>query len=111
MKRLARSTIKLSAILFVILASAAAALAQKHEIAITSGALRTGDHDIILPNPGFLRTGTGFTYQVSYAQRFFDARVAALYFEFRSRSRPARRLILQTRFRRAATRPCSSRRA
>ncbi len=81
MKGLACSTVKLSAILFVILVSATVSLAQKHEIAVTSGALRTGDHDIILPNPGFLRTGTGFTYQVSYAQRFFDARVAALYFE------------------------------
>ena len=81
MKRVFYSAINLSAILFVILLSANVTLAQKHEIAVTSGALRTGDHDIILPRPGFLRTGTGLTFEVSYAQRFFDGRVAALYFE------------------------------
>ena len=81
MKKLVCSTIKHSAILFLVLLSANAALAQRHEISVTSGALRTGDHDIILPNPGFLRTGTGLTFEVSYAQRFFDARVASLYFE------------------------------
>ena len=81
MKKLVCLVINLSAILFVILLSAGAALAQKHEIAVTSGALKSGDHDIILPDPGFLRTGTGFTFEISYAQRFFDARVASLYFE------------------------------
>ena len=81
MKKIVCLTVNLSAIFFVTMAGANAALAQKHEIAVTSGALRTGDHDIILPNPGFLRTGTGLTFEISYAQRFFDARVAALYFE------------------------------
>lgn len=32
--------------------------------------------------PGRLRTGTGLTYQVSYSQRFLNARLAALYYEF-----------------------------
>ena len=81
MKKLVCLTVNLSAILFVMLTGASAALAQKHEIGVTSGALKAGDHDIILPNPGFLRLGTGLTFEISYAQRFFDARVASLYFE------------------------------
>jgi hypothetical protein len=56
--------------------------AQKHEIAFVSGVLRTGEHQFEFPSPGFVRTGTDFTYQVSYAHRFFDGKIAALYFEF-----------------------------
>ena len=81
MKKLVCLAINFSATLFVILLSSNAAIAQKHEISVTSGALRAGDHDIILPDPGFLRTGTGLTFEISYAGRLFDARVASLYFE------------------------------
>lgn len=73
---------RLAVILGLILLNAGGALAQKYEVGITAGALKTGDHDFILPLPGRLRTGTGFTYQLSYSQRFFDARLAALYLEF-----------------------------
>ncbi|HWP44197.1 MAG TPA: hypothetical protein VNO14_13220 [Blastocatellia bacterium] len=73
---------RLPVVLALIFLNAGAALAQKHEISFTAGALKTGDHNFIFPTSGRLRTGTGFTYQLSYAQRFFDGRLAALYFEF-----------------------------
>jgi opacity protein-like surface antigen len=73
---------RLSMILALAVCLGTTALAQKHEIAVTSGALRVGDRDIDLPRPGLLRTGTGFSYQINYARRFFNARVASLYFEF-----------------------------
>lgn len=57
------------------------AFAQKHEVALTSGVLKIGERGFDLPQPGFLRFSTSFTYEISYAERLFDARVAALYFE------------------------------
>lgn len=61
--------------------SAGPALAQKHEVAFTSGGLKIGERGFDLPRPGRLRFKTGFTYQFSYARRFFDGKIAALYFE------------------------------
>jgi opacity protein-like surface antigen len=55
--------------------------AQKHEIAFTSGGLKVGERGFNLPNPGFLKFKTGFTYEINYAQRLVDAKLAALYFE------------------------------
>lgn len=55
--------------------------AQKHEIAFTSGGLKVGDRGFTLPNPGFLKFKTGFTYEINYAQRLVDAKLAALYVE------------------------------
>jgi opacity protein-like surface antigen len=69
-------------ILALLFCLAGPAFAQRHEVAVTSGVLSVGDRDIELPRPGLLRTGTGFSYQINYAQRFFDGRVASLYFEF-----------------------------
>ncbi len=57
------------------------AFGQKHEAAFTGGGLKIGERGFDLPQPGFLRFGTGFTYELSYAQRLLDARLAALYFE------------------------------
>jgi opacity protein-like surface antigen len=68
----------LVAILLLVVNSAAA---QKHEIAFTSGGLKVGEKGFNLPNPGFVRFKTGFTYQINYAQRLVDAKLAALYFE------------------------------
>jgi opacity protein-like surface antigen len=72
---------RLPVVLAIIFLSANTALAQKYEVSITAGALKTGDHDFILPLPGRLRTGTGFSYQLGYAQRFLNAELAALYYE------------------------------
>lgn len=68
-------------ILTVVLLLGQSAFAQKHEVAITSGGLKIGERGFDLPQPGFLRFGTGFTYEISYARRLLDARLAALYFE------------------------------
>jgi opacity protein-like surface antigen len=68
-------------ILIAVLLIGQSVFAQKHEVAFTSGGLKIGERGFDLPQPGFLRFGTGFTYEISYARRFFDARLAALYFE------------------------------
>jgi opacity protein-like surface antigen len=57
------------------------AFAQRHEVAFTSGGLKIGERGFDLPQPGFIRFGTGFTYEINYARRLVDARLAALYFE------------------------------
>jgi opacity protein-like surface antigen len=57
------------------------ASAQKHELAFTSGGLKIGERGFDLPQPGFIRFGTGFTYEIGYAGRVFDAHLASLYFE------------------------------
>lgn len=74
---------KLRVILFVAatLSLGESALAQRHEIAFTSGGLKIGERGFDLPQPGFIKFGTGFTYEINYAQRLLDARLAALYFE------------------------------
>jgi opacity protein-like surface antigen len=72
---------RLVSILAIICLSASAAFAQKHEVAFTSGGLKIGERGFDLPRPGRLRFGTGFTYQFNYARRFFDGKIAALYFE------------------------------
>jgi hypothetical protein len=74
-------TLRLLVFLGVMLVGGQSALAQKHEVAFTSGGLKIGERGFDLPQPGFLRFGTGFTYELNYARRLFDARVAALYFE------------------------------
>lgn len=63
------------------LLTAAAAFAQSHEVALTSGGLKIGERGFDLPQPGFLKFSSGLTYQLSYAQRLLDAKLAALYFE------------------------------
>jgi opacity protein-like surface antigen len=72
---------RLVLILVAMLLSAGPALGQKHEVAFTSGGLKVGERGFDLPRPGRLQFKTGFTYQFSYARRFFDGKVAALYFE------------------------------
>ena len=74
--------VRLLMVLAVICLSGSAALAQKHEVAFTSGGLKIGERGFDLPQPGRLRFGTGFTYQFNYARRVLDGKVAALYFEF-----------------------------
>ena len=73
---------KLALIPVLILLSASAALAQKNELAFTSGGLKIGERGFDLPIPGRLKFGTGFTYEINYARRFFDGKIAALYIEF-----------------------------
>ncbi len=65
----------------IVLLGASTSLAQKHEVAFTSGVLKIGERGFDLPSPGFLKFGNGFTYEVSYATRLIDAKLASLYFE------------------------------
>ena len=74
--------VRLVLILAVIFLSASPAFAQKHEVAFTSGGLKIGERGFDLPQPGRLRFGTGFTYQLNYARRILDGKIAALYVEF-----------------------------
>jgi opacity protein-like surface antigen len=67
--------------LAIILFATDASFAQKHEVAFTSGVLKIGERGFDLPSPGFIKFGTGFTYEISYAHRLVDAKLAALYFE------------------------------
>ena len=67
--------------LMIVIFGASASYAQKHEVAFTSGGLKIGERGFDLPSPGFLEFGTGFTYELSYARRLVDAKLAALYFE------------------------------
>ncbi len=78
-----RSQMKLRLVLALIIAvlAAGSAVAQKHEVAFTSGVLKVGERGFDLPRPGFLHFSTGFTYEFSYAERLLNARIAALYFE------------------------------
>jgi hypothetical protein len=72
---------KLLMMVVLILLCAYSTRAQKHEIAFTSGGLKIGEKGFNLPNPGFVKFKTGFTYEINYAQRLVDAKLAALYFE------------------------------
>lgn len=66
----------------VLLVCSGTAMAQKHEIAFTSGGLKIGEKGFDLPRPGFVKFSTGFTYELNYARRVIDAKVASLYLEF-----------------------------
>jgi hypothetical protein len=73
--------LKLALTLAVLLLGARSSAAQRHEVAFTSGGLKIGERGFDLPQPGFLKFGTGFTYELNYAGRIFDAKLAALYVE------------------------------
>jgi opacity protein-like surface antigen len=73
--------LRLLFVLAVTVMAAESGLAQKHEVAFTSGVLKVGERGFDLPQAGFLHFSYGFTYEFSYARRLLDARIAALYFE------------------------------
>ncbi len=73
---------KIIGVLGVLILSACAASAQEHELGFQIGAMGTEDRDVRLPIPGFVRTGNGLAYQVSYANRIYNAQVASLHVEF-----------------------------
>jgi hypothetical protein len=76
--------LRLLAVLFLLaLATCALAHAQRNELGVVVGGNFVGDQS--LNAPGFtgdsVRISTGLTYEGVYARRFFNARVAASYFE------------------------------
>jgi opacity protein-like surface antigen len=66
----------------VVLAGASAASAQKHEVSLLIGGMKTGDKDVVSPLPGNLQIGWGLAYQIGYAHRLVNARLASLYLDF-----------------------------
>src|SRR5260370_33809624 len=78
---LAKMLIKPLAILVFTISSVGVASAQKNEIGLLLGGLKTGNRDFQLPGPGQLQIGAGLTFQANYAHRFVDFGVASLYVE------------------------------
>lgn len=69
------------AVFSLILMCSGSVMAQKHEIGFLVGGTRTGQQNFQLPTIGNFETGTGFTYEVTYARRIVDGEVASLHFE------------------------------
>lgn len=65
-----------------ILLFAISASAQKYEVSVSVGGMGTGERDIVLPVPGIIDVNNGLAYQVNFTQRFFNAQLASLHFEF-----------------------------
>jgi hypothetical protein len=76
-----RMSIKPLGILVFMLSTLGAASAQKNEIGLLLGGLKTGNKEFQLPAPGQLQIGAGLTFQANYAHRFLDFGVASLYVE------------------------------
>jgi hypothetical protein len=73
--------VKPLAIILFILSGFGIASAQKNEIGLLLGGLKTGNKGSQLPGPGHLEIGAGLTFQANYAHRFLDFGVASLYVE------------------------------
>ena len=76
----ARVLMKPFAIILFILSGFGVASAQKNEIGLLLGGLKTGNKDFQLP-AGQLQIGAGLTFQANYAHRLVDFGVASLYVE------------------------------
>ncbi len=74
---------KLLLTVLFLLATASLSFAQdtKNEVGLLLGALATGSREIQLPTLSRADIGSGLTYQVNYARRLVDAKVASLYVE------------------------------
>lgn len=55
------------------------AQAQRFELGLSVGALKSGDHTLI--NSGTIKADTGFAYQLNFAARLYNVHLAALYVE------------------------------
>ena len=63
------------------LCAASTAAAQKNEIGLLIGGISPLDRDAKAPNLGKVAIGVGLAYQVNFAHRLVNAKLAALYFE------------------------------
>lgn len=61
---------------------AISASAQQYEVSLSIGGMGSGERDVVLPIPGIIETNKGLAYQVNFSQRFFNAQLASLHFEF-----------------------------
>jgi opacity protein-like surface antigen len=73
--------VRMSVLVLLLLVGPANVSAQKHEVAGLLGGMSTGDKHFTLPSPGSLQIGNGLTYQLNYAHRILDAKLAAVYLE------------------------------
>ena len=67
--------------LAIILAGSGSVRAQKHEVSLLIGGMKTGDKDVVSPLPGNIQIGWGLSYQIGYSQRFFNGHLASLYLD------------------------------
>ena len=66
-------------ILAALLFTANMAQAQRFELGLSLGALKSGDHN--LPAAGTIKADTGFAYEANFAARLYNVHLAALYVE------------------------------
>ena len=73
--------LRLLAALVLTIFGASTASAQKNEIGLLIGGMSPLDRDAKAPGLGKVAIGTGLAYQINFAHRLVNAKVAALYFE------------------------------
>jgi hypothetical protein len=66
-------------LLAILVSSAGTVRAQRFELGLSVGALKSGDHT--LPTTGTIKADTGFAYEANFAARVYNAHLAALYVE------------------------------
>jgi opacity protein-like surface antigen len=76
-----RGSIKLALPVCLIILSAISVFAQQNEVGFLLGANDTQSRDFAPPSIGSFRPGNGLTFEVSYARRFTDAKLASMHFE------------------------------
>jgi hypothetical protein len=75
------SSIKLVLPFCLIVLAAINVSAQQNEVGLLLGANDTQGRDFAPPSIGSFRPGTGLTFEVTYARRFTDAKLASMHFE------------------------------
>ena len=63
----------------IMLTAAGSVRAQKNEVSLLIGGMKTGDKDVVSPLPGNIQIGWGLTYQIGYDHRLVNAHLASLY--------------------------------
>jgi opacity protein-like surface antigen len=76
-----RGSIKLVMPFCLIVLAAINVCAQQNEVGLLLGANDTQGQDFAPPSIGSFRPGTGLTFEITYARRFTDAKLASMHFE------------------------------
>jgi opacity protein-like surface antigen len=76
-----RGSIKLVLPVCLIVLAAINVCAQQNEVGLLLGANDTQGQDFAPPSIGSFRPGTGLTFEITYARRFTDAKLASMHFE------------------------------
>jgi hypothetical protein len=80
-KSMLRGSIKLVMPFCLIVLAAINVCAQQNEVGLLLGANDTQGQDFAPPSIGSFRPGTGLTFEITYARRFTDAKLASMHFE------------------------------